>query len=66
MARTVDTQGFEGLAPGRLGPLVLEAEGNADGLMLPRAFNLGGADYSRSGSDLVIIDPDGDEAIIQV
>ena len=65
MARTVDTQGFEGLAPGRLGPLVLEAEGNADGLMLPRAFNLGGADYSRSGSDLVIIDPDGDEAIIQ-
>jgi Ca2+-binding RTX toxin-like protein len=64
MARTVDTPGFEGLAPGRLGPLVLEADGNADGLMLPRAFNLGGADYSRSGSDLVIIDPDGDEAVI--
>jgi Ca2+-binding RTX toxin-like protein len=65
MARKVDSSGFEGIVPGKLGPLVIDASDAPDSLLLPKSLNLAGADYNRQGSDLVILDPDGDEAVIR-
>tara|TARA_R110000787_G_scaffold25757_5_gene72250 strand:- start:11946 stop:16268 length:4323 start_codon:yes stop_codon:yes gene_type:complete len=63
MARRVNETGFEGLEPGKLGPLHIDA-GGSESLLLPRGMNLSSADYTRQGDDLLIIDKDGDEALI--
>ena len=63
MARRVTDTGFEGLVPGKLGPLHIDA-GDSESLLIPRSMNLASADYTRQGDDLLIVDRDGDEALI--
>ncbi|MEQ9199745.1 MAG: FecR domain-containing protein, partial [Rhodospirillales bacterium] len=63
MARTVNGTGFEGLLPGKLGPLAIDA-GGSESILIPHSMTLASADYSRRGDDLLIVDKDGDEALI--